>query len=515
MRRLSSERSLYLLEAVLFALCAAPSFVSYRPYYFSWDDADYLARSVMVSRALWSGNLHGLGSIMMSVHPPAMMLLGIPWGRITSWEGASNCFITLAALQSLLAASCFYMLLRLGVRPLFLLGASVCVCASLGPFPAGSPEHWESTAFMADGLLAWTSLAAMLLIPFEAELRCSSTRSAVERGISWGLILSLGTLTKLNFLFFVGLIVPALFLTKLHYDGLRSVLSAMIAFACTAAPSAFLLLRYGKVAFSNAKAASFGSMSHFYYIPLPKFLLSLSLKSPGLIFSLAMTIAALLYFILRSDLMRSRLDLFPLMIMGGFTLIVLSSSSKDVRYLFPPIVAIPFLVGILISGKRNRTHRGTAAGAAALAFLILLAASVPSRYRADRESIRRCDLVLTLAAQYNVKRIVLATDSPTWNGNLMLLDGAISGASLPTIGYIVWNAARDIPIEEDYRTILGSDMVVFQDNVCLSPAFTNQRVSEYEQYARQVGRGPIRAGNDLSVYLIDSRNRGLPSGKRF
>jgi hypothetical protein len=503
MGKLRSDESRLFLATALFACCAAPTFISYRSSFIFPDGADSLARSIMVSRVLWSGHLHGLGTLLSADHPPAMMLLGIPWGPINTWEGASRCFYTLAALQSLLAASCLYMLLRIGVKPLVLVAASLCVCAALGPFPADSRAHLEATSLLADGLLGWTSLAAMLLIPFETRVRCPLTRSAVLRGVVWGLILSLGVLAKLNFLFFVGLVVPTLFLIKLHYDGLRSAFASMVGLACASAPCVLFLLRDGKVAFNNAKSASFGLLAHFYYIPLPQFLREMFIHdSPGLMLSIVLISAALIYLAMRKGDRHLWPDFIPLMIMIGFAVIVLSSPSKDVRYLFPPIVAIPFLVGILISREGNPAPRGIAAGAAALVLLAFLAIGAPTRNRADRESLSRCNVVSSLAAQFHAKRIVLATDSSTLNTNLMRLDGALSGPSFPTIESIDWSAVSGVPIEEDYRTIRESDMVVFQDKVALFPAYTNQRVLEFEHYARQNGRGPIRAGKDLSVYLM-------------
>src|SRR5215467_10749774 len=55
--------------AALFALCIAPTFISYEPYIYAMDDADYLHQSIKVSH-LWSGTLHGLG-ISGDIHPPA------------------------------------------------------------------------------------------------------------------------------------------------------------------------------------------------------------------------------------------------------------------------------------------------------------------------------------------------------------------------------------------------------------------------------------------------------------
>ena len=52
-------------------------------------------RAIAVSRAFWSGDVHGVGTAMVESHPPAMMLLGLPWGPLASWDAAGNCFITL------------------------------------------------------------------------------------------------------------------------------------------------------------------------------------------------------------------------------------------------------------------------------------------------------------------------------------------------------------------------------------------------------------------------------------
>ena len=73
-------------------------------------------------------------------------------------------------------------------------------------------------------------------------------------------------------------------------------------------------------------------------------------------------------------------------------------------------------------------------------------------------------------------------------------------ASKATIDDLAYQAMNGKPIAEDFRQISESDLVVFQDREALSPAFSNQRVQEYERYVRQGGFIPIRAGDDVSVY---------------
>ena len=525
-----------------FCFLRGTHFISYQPYVFEWDDSEYLLRSIAVSRAFWSGNVHGLGA-MVSIRPPAMTLLGLPWGPLASWDAAGNCFITLAAVISLLVAACLYLLLRIGVKPFFLVVASVCVGASMGPYPPGAPAvgeavsrglrgafemHGAATGFMADSLFAWTTLAAVLLIPYEARMPCPSIRAAVLRGILWGSILSLGVMTKLNFFYFIMFIVPtlflitlhhgglrlywrrsprngtSLFLIRLHHGGLRRAMTALIAFACVSVPAAIYLVRWGRPAFQNLKTSSFGGVANFYYIPLLEFLGNTIRVSPGLVLSFVLTAAALIYLVIKRRLMQSWPDFLALLIIIGFGIVAFAAPNRQIRYAFPAIVALPFLAGILMSGKGHSAPSRSAALAAGLVFCGLFAAGVPTRHRANRQSLSRSDAVLAQAARCNAKSIVLATDSPTLNNYLMGLAIELSpwGASTRTLAY---QAMSGVPIEEDFRAMSQSDLVVFQDGDALSPSFTNQRASEYERHIRQGESVPTRVGDDVSVYSMRCR----------
>ena len=194
---------------------------------------------------------------------------------------------------------------------------------------------------------------------------------------------------------------------------------------------------------------------------------------------------------------------FRLLITIGFGVIVLASPNREIRFAFPAIVALPFLSVILLSGDGHPVPRRLAALAAGVVFFGLLAAGVPTGHRADRQSLIRADAVLAQAAECNANRILLATDSPTLNRELMLLAVAVSSPSVPfdteTLAYQV---NLGVPIEQDFRMIGEADMVVFQDKEKLFPAFTNQRVPEYERRIRQSGYTLVRIMNDLSVYLL-------------
>ncbi len=502
-------KSKWLVVAAIFALCVAPTFISYQPYRFNADDSDYLYRSIAVSRAFWSGNVHGIGVAMISIRPPVMTLMGLPWGSLPTWQAAGNCFITLAAAIALLVALCLYLLLRIGVKPFFLVVASLCVFASIGPFPAGAPAHGDATAFMADSLFAWTALAAVLLIPYEARTHCQSMRSAVLRGVLWASILSLGAMTKLNFLYFVVLIVPTLILIRLRHEGLRSTFASLTAFGCCSAPSAFYLLHWGRLAFVNAKASSFGGLAGFYYQPLLRFLGGTVRESPGMAISFALMAGALIYLAIEKRANLWRPDVLALLFMIGFAIIVLAAPNKEIRFSFPVIVALPFVTAILMSGKEQPVASRTAALAAGLVFCGLLAAGVPTRHRPDRESIARPDAVLAQAAACHAKSILLATDGPTLNPDLMDVAIVVSGSGAPVgvdqVDSLTYDAVYGTPIIESFQKIDKADEVVFQDRGNLGGKWTNQRVPEYERYVLQRDYHPVRVGGDVTVYTVRCR----------
>jgi hypothetical protein len=495
------------LTAAVFAFCVAPTFISYKPYVFTWDDSEYLQRSIIVSRAFWSRSLHGLGVGMVSKRPPMMTLMGLPWRHLASWEDAGKCFVTLVASISLFVALSLFLMLRVGVKPLYLGMASACVLASIGPYPAGASAHFDATAFMADSLFAWITLAALLLIPYEESVISPSIKTAVTRGILWAAVLSAGAMTKVSFLYFVVLIVPILFLVRLRRAGFRSALAALIALGCASAPAAFYLAHWGRRSFENGEASSFGGVAaNFYGSSLLPFLVIVIRQSPGLLVSFGIMTAALTYLILRSRIVFLTPAFLALLIALAFGILVIASFNRQVRYAFPAIVALPFLVAILASPKGHSLPGRSAVFASALVFCCLVAAGVPTRYRPDRQSLSRSDAVLAQVAACHPRSVVIATDSPTFNKNLMDLAVAVgTSGSSDEVSTLAYQAMSGVPIEDDFHTLGEADQVVFQDRDALSPAFANLRVSDYEQYVRQNGRVPIRVGNDLSVYSMRCR----------
>jgi hypothetical protein len=439
---------------------------------------------------------------MVGIHPPVMTLMGLPWGPLDSWDAAGKCFVTLTAVTSLLAAACFYLLLRIGVKPSFLVIAGVCVVASLGPWPPGARAHAASTAFLADSLLGWTALTAVLLIPYEARTRCPSVRGAVLRGVSWASILSLGAITKVSFFYFIVLIVPALFLIRSHHSGSRSALTAVIAFVCWSAPASLYFMGWGQQAIRNAGSTAFGRTGSFYREPLLEFLGTTVRESPGTMLWLVAIAGALIYVLIGRRAVPRVPDWLAFLIVVGFGIVVLAGDAK-MRYGFPVIVPLPFLAAILISGRAQPAPGRSAVLAAALVFVGLFAAGLPMWQRPDRQSLSRPDAVLVQAARCHMQRILLATDSPTLNWSLMSLAMEISTSPAPLqVSTLAYSGMLGTPMDEDFRGIDESDQVVFQDRGALSPPFTNQRVPEYERYVRQRGYVPVRVGEDVSVYSV-------------
>jgi hypothetical protein len=490
------------IAVAIFVCCVAPTFISYQPYVFRWDDADYMRRAVQVGRSFWLGDLHRVLPAMVGPRPPAMTLLGLPWGLLQSWESIGSCFISLGAAISLLAAVCLYLLLRLGIKPLYLALASVCVFASLGPLPAGSSVHQVAAGFMADSLLAWTALAALFLIPYEARRQDSTIRESALSGIVWGLLFSLGLMAKLSFVYFAVLIIPILLFIKLWHSGWRSMLAAAISLLCFSMPSILYMVRWGRPAYKLARGSSFGRLANSYYVPLSQFVANVVRESPGLLLSFFLIAAGLIFVLRRARFSHQWAYFLVLVIIVGYAIIIFASPNREIRFAFSVIIALPFLTATLLSDEAKPLPPRFPVVAAAVAFCCLSAASLPMYRRPDKRSISRSAAVLDTTAQFPAKSIVLATDSPTLNDPLLLLAREFSAAQISSSATMAYRAVSRTSIEDDFRLLSTFDMVVIQDREALSPAFTNQRVSDYERYVRQVGSGPVRVADDTSVYLI-------------
>jgi hypothetical protein len=487
----------------IFALCIAPTFISFAPYSFRWDDSDYLWRSIEVGRAFWSADTHQMRLVMVSQRPPLMTLLGLPWGTLTSWNDSGKCFVTLAVCTALFVAFCLFMLLRVGLHPLYLAIASGCVFASLGPYPAGAHAHFVATSLLVDSLFAWVAFAAVLLIPYETSgPATSSVASFIARGALWAAIFSVGALTKLSFAYFIAATVPVLLVVRAIRSGLRAALLTLCSLTVFSLPVIFYWFRYGRTVWDNGLAASFGQTANFYFVPLSQFVSTTFRQSPGMWSGLILIAAGGAYlFVKRRDLLWST-SILPIVILVGYCMICLHSRNREIRFLFPGIVGFPFLIGVLISATARGCSRKTALILAAVVFCVLGLAAIPMRLRPNQKCLAASQAVLVEAIQSHAKRVLLGTDSSSLNLSLLNLAIAVSPARYPLMTEaLTWNAASGTPIEDDFRHIRESDLVVFQNKEALDSPPTNLRASEYEQYARQqFGDLPLASVEGLRIY---------------
>ena len=495
----------WLVLGIVIALCIAPTFISYRPYRFRWDDSVYLLQSIKVSRAFWVGNenlrarLHETSSAMYSDRPPAMTLLGVPWGPLASWDAAGKCFVTLGSSIAFLVSCCLFLMARIGVKPLFLFLAALSVFAALCPWP---PPGSGATALMADGLFAWTCLAALLLIPYEARTEGQSVLHAALRGVVWGLIFSLGVMTKINFLYFAGLIIPVLLAIRYRRGGFPCLKTPLIAFVATSAPAGAYLFHYGRSSLRNGQASSFGGLGKLYAIPLLAVARDALRLAPGLCFYVVALLAVIAYIAVRRRSTVRRPDLIAVCIALGFGLIVLASPNLQVRYAYPAIVSLPFLIAVMLSAGSKPAPRSSAGLMAGVALIVLLAAVIPTRLRAQRrDSLGRADAVVAHALPCRPAAVLLATDSDTLNDSLLAIAFAVTRGATPVqVNSLAWQAVYGHPIREDFGLIDRSDVVVFQDSV-VYPRFTNSRDGDYKRFLDQQKEFvPVKVWSDVTVY---------------
>jgi hypothetical protein len=492
------------------AICLTPTLVSYAPYSFRWDDADYLARSVGVSNAFWVGNWHEMRDAMVSMRPPFMTLLGLPWGMLQTWEASGKCFITLSAITASLIGCCLYLLLRMGLKPLYLAIISVCLMTALGPYPENSIAHICTTAFLADYVFAWDAFAVLLLVPFEIGIPAISPKEGLLRGVFWAVIFSVGAMTKVSFLYFVGLTIPILLFVRLRRYG-WSGLWPLVSFTISLAPVCFYWLRYGLESVKYGWSSAFGHIAPLYNIPFWQFLGSTVRRSPGLLLPLGFATAGFVYVIVRRRDLVWDSTVLVLLLVIGYCAVALSSTNREFRFLIVGIIAPPFLAGVLLSRKTQGLSRGSAAIAALLTFCCLVAASLPMAHRGNRQCIARSQAVLAEAVERESKNVMLATNSPSLNEPLMRLAVMLSPFRHSVkADTLATHAAAGVPLEDDFRNIRESDLVVFQDQEALDPPFTNLRATEYEQYARQQFGSPVKEVGDVRIYCRICSGRARP-----
>jgi hypothetical protein len=225
------------------------------------------------------------------------------------------------------------------------------------------------------------------------------------------------------------------------------------------------------------------------------------------VLSLVLIVAGLAYLVIRRRFSPWSPDFLAFLTAFGLAIVAIAASNRQIRFVFPTIVALPFLTAILISGKGRSNSARFSALAAVLVFGGLTAAALPMRHRPDIQSLSRADAVLARAAACNAKRVILATDSATLNMSLMALAIELSAqplAKAPQVSTVVYRAMSGVPIEEDFREMSKADQVVFQDEEALDPPFTNLRVSEYQKDIRQSGYVPVKIG-DITVYSKQCR----------
>ena len=497
------------LAAAFFALCVAPTFISYQSYLFRWDDAEYLERAIHVSEGFWSRNKNEIHEGMVGIHPPVMTLLGLPWGPVHSWDAAGKCFVSLAALTALLVALCLFLLLRIGLKPIFLGAASACLFASMGPFPPPSDSfstHFAAIRLLADVPFAWTAFAAVLLIPYEAGTDSLSVWDGIVRGILWAFVFSLGAVTKASFFYFVVLILPILLAIRFRRGGLGTSLAAFAAAFGFSAPAIVYWLRWGQLAWDNARSASFGPMANFFYTPLVQFVGSTVRESPGVVLAIALVAVGFVWLLFTKRTVWRSPKFLALLIMIGFGIVALASPARLVRYIYSDIVAVPLLLGVLLSDQLESVRERSAVLVSGLVFCGLVVASLPMLHRPNIQSLNLSDRVLAQTVRCDSKRILLATDSPTLNLNLMQLAVAISPMkTTPELATLLNSGA---PIGEDFRTIKQSDQVVFQDTDAASSPLGNEKASEYEQFVQHDGEyGRVDVASDVRVYVLHCDSR--------
>lgn len=474
---LFSSRAQTILANAVFVvalLLIVPSVISYTPYRMAWDDLYFAHRALCVNQAFWNADWQGLEkclSIMMK--SPIMALLSLPWGPIGGTvQGVGLAIFSLSLLTWLFIFISFLIMLRTGVPLSALLLASLSVF--LNPFLTG-----YAGSLLVDQLVSWVILCSLLLVNLQLTSDKGTLGGSILNGVFWGLAFSIGLLCKVTFVYFLGITLPALVFLKWRKEGLRRLVAGLLAAFLSSLPALLIWLKFGDLYLIHAMQASWGPLAIFYaasdtaYFSFWERLY----RAMGPAVFPCLVILALVFAALVKHY-RQWTRLLPFVAVLGYLLICSTSQNSDMRFLIPVMIGFPFATASFLSTSKF-CHVNPMV-IAVIAFVLVLVCA-PIVQRPALEKIHKLTRLLQNLKDAEVRNIVIATDSPTFNIESLLLSKEMLGESHNplTINTLAYDYMHSIDIEHSLKRIENADAVIFEKPFPQYPEFTNKRLQEY------------------------------------
>ena len=468
----------------------SPTVIKYSPYPLPWDEAYYLNRIICANQAVYDFSLSRLSDCLEHTHKgPIMEVVNLPWGRAGGTErGIGLAFVGLALFIWVLILATYWTCLYCGVQPTTLLLAGAAI--GLTPFLRAN-----AGAMMTDTMLGWCVALALMLIPLEYSRPSQGFWPSFCRGLLWSVVVNIGMLNKVTFVFFLGAIGIVLVIIRTDYSGEWPVRFAVLGCLVGSLPAILVWSYYGLNFLRFAVMSAWGEQARLWSVPgltaggyLERFFGQLGL---GLI-----PLLMLLAFFVRGMVLERRMRLGRLLPMGiilMYLAIAAKSQNRDPRFGIPVMIAMPLCLAWTTTSSKQREQLGARPILGALALAAVF--SAPMVRRPEVAPIQRAeDLLTTLAKQQPTQgqpiKFLIATDGPAFNIDTFLLAKQIGWDTLNRVDVdtLVYDAVNKRTLQDGLKQIDDSDYVVFL-RPGLTPGANWQRVwaQEYRAYCEKVG----------------------------
>jgi len=441
----------------------SPTVINYTPYPLPWDESYYLGRIICTNHAVYDFSLSRLSECLATTHKgPIMGLVNLPWGKVGGTElGIGLAFVGLALFIWILVLVTYLTCLRAGIPPGPLLLAAATICFT--PFLRTS-----SGAMMTDTLLGWGVALGLMLIPLEYSRPSHGVWPSILRGLLWSVVVNVGMLSKVTFLFFFVVIGMALLIIRTDYSGEKPVRYAFAGCILGSLPTIIIWRFYGLNFMRFAIFAAWSGTASLWSVPgmtagayLERYFSQLGLALIPLSILLVLFIRGIWI-----DKQMRLARLLPICIILVYLGIAARSQNRDPRFGIPIMIAMPLCLAWTGIRKESRLTVGAAPVLAAL--LMGTVISLPMIGRPETAPIRRAgDLLRTLYQEDPIQgrpiKVVIATDGPAFNIDTFLLARRLGGDSLQPVGLdtLVYDAINKRSLEEGLRRIDSADYVLF------------------------------------------------------